>query len=108
MVSALLRVSNTLNSSLKFPSLEQLFGAYLHQDWCDEFESPEEAVDAFRSGEPVEAVSAAKQELGELMAIELDENSLSDLIGNLGCYYQPSSDGMSVRDWLANIKASLG
>ncbi len=97
-----------MNSTIKFPSLVQLFGAYLHQDWCDEFESPDEAVNAFRSGEPEEAVSAARQELSELIALDLDETALSDLMSSLGCYYDPTGDGVSTRDWIVSIKALLG
>ena len=97
-----------MSLSTEYPSLEQLFGAYFHQDWRDEFESPGEAISAFQSDETEKMVSDAKRELDVIMDFALDEISLTNLVTDLGCYYNPSGDGATYSDWIVAIKESLG
>jgi hypothetical protein len=96
-----------MTSSTEFPALEQFFGAYFHQDWDNEFESFQDAVSAYRTGEPQETLWTARKELVELMQKDLDEGSFADAIHRLGCYYDPASEGMTYRDWISLLGHAL-
>ncbi len=96
-----------MTSSNEFPVLEQFFGAYFHQDWCDEFESVDEAVRVYRTTESPETFRAAKKELVELMKKDLDEATLANAIHRLGCYYDPVSEGSTYRAWISSVEDSL-
>jgi hypothetical protein len=94
--------------STEFPALQQFFGSYFHQDWGDEFESFDEALSAYRTGEPPETLWTARKELVELIQKDLDEASFADAIHRLGCYYDPVSEGMTYRDWISLIEHAIG
>lgn len=39
-----------LEAQQRWPTLCQFLGAYLHQDWAEEFDTPEQAIDAAIAG----------------------------------------------------------
>jgi len=96
-----------MTSSVEFPTLEQFFSGYFHQDWCDEFESPDAVLSAYRSGESRETQLAAKAELDSLKRQNPDETSLAHSIQRLGCYYDPISDGLTYHEWITSLEFSL-
>jgi hypothetical protein len=87
--------------------LEQLFSAYLHQDWPDEHAAANEAVDAFigdRQGTP--ALARTLTQLEHLLATTPDA-ALPDALENLGCAYHPPGDGLTHRAWLTHVAGML-
>ncbi|MBX9582738.1 MAG: hypothetical protein K2X87_20730 [Gemmataceae bacterium] len=90
-----------------YPTLSQFLGAYLHQDWPEEFSTPEAAIEAFRRREPADSVRAIRAELEQVIHEAQQSSDPSRLLYDLGCYYDPRADGRSVSDWLAHVRKVL-
>jgi hypothetical protein len=92
----------------KMELLAQFFGGYFHEDWSLDAKSPNEVVDAYRRDSNAERrleLSKAIQEYSERFA---NGGELSDrLFHDLGCYYDPTADGVSARDWLQSVSSQL-
>jgi hypothetical protein len=88
--------------------LSQILGAYLHQDWADEFDSDESALRSALDSEPKDKIAAARRALDRLLASQFTEAELrEELVVRLGCYFDPSSKGMTYRQWLARVSQLL-
>ena len=92
----------------QFPHLTQFFSCYFHQDWPLEADTPSDVVNNYRSSEPPESIEAASQELSKLLEMPI---ALADLetfiLDELGCYYDPTSENQTVREWLESVQKSL-
>jgi hypothetical protein len=86
----------------QYPALWQFFGAYLHQDWREEYESTSDALRDFVSGSPDLAIELP-HELQHVLTTTPDD-VLDELIGDLGSFFVPSRTGQSPRDWLRRLK----
>jgi len=84
------------------PALWLFAGAYLHQDWRDEHASTEAAFRDFLRSEPRHASSAA-DELRTLLASDLDDSALDQLLYDAGSFYSPQTDGLTTREWLTRL-----
>jgi hypothetical protein len=94
-------------TSHDFPTLSQFFGCYFHQDWVDEFSSTEDAITAFRTGAPPEAIESVCEELDRtLLLLEQGEDS-QKVLQELGCYYNPAAAGLTTIDWLEQVQEKL-
>ena len=88
--------------------LAAVFGAYFHEDWhCDALNT-ESVIHSFLKtatpGEIMRLHDAVIRYAGQ----ELDNSELEmRLLSELGCYYRPSSGGVSVREWMLGIAAML-
>jgi hypothetical protein len=89
--------------------LKDFFAAYFHQDWDCDADTPRQVVDDYlRVGWPkkhLDTLSMAIRRYADSHAndAELEEKLLSEL----GCYYLPSADGISAREWLQMIADQL-
>jgi hypothetical protein len=101
------RVSEVMNDDER--ALRDFLSAYLHQDWPVEFASYEDAVDEYLTDEPrIERVAGAARALRALAASSATEDALVQrLLDELGSYYDPRPDRISVRDWLTSIAERL-
>ena len=89
-------------------ALSELFSAYLHQDWGDEFSDEFSAVKAMIESEPQASVSQASIEIDGLLRSNLSEEEIAEVImDQVGCYYDPASANQSYRDWLAAVSRQL-
>lgn len=89
------------------PALRHFLGAYLHQDWSDEFATADEAVDAFVHDEPGRATTLG-QEVSSLLASAPDEARLRKLVlDDLGSGYYPPGDGLTFQQWLRSVRTRL-
>lgn len=88
--------------------LERFFGAYFHQDWMGDHSAWQQVVKKYLSdvdgGE-----SEALQELVEFDFIRsvISDQELGEKMLALGCYYDPSADGMTTREWLKAVVAQI-
>ena len=93
-----------------YPHLRN-FGCYLHQDWSLEFSDPDEAIQKFKSEISPEIRDAFCRELDEFVANNLNTPA-TDLERSLGPVlawsYLPSSDGLSVMEWLRDVRRQVG
>jgi len=91
-----------------FPALFQLFGGYFHEDWRDEHDAPDAAVQAFVSEAPPEAAAAAIGEIDRLLDDQLDDAALSRIVEHgFDSNYLPSADGITTTEWLRQIRGML-
>ncbi len=90
-----------------FLALEQALGGYLHQDYLSDYSSFDEAINAFVASEPKELVDSARKELSQFVDLTEETSTLGELLLQLGCYYDPVADGMTVRDWLREVEGIL-
>jgi hypothetical protein len=85
------------------PALDQLMGAYFHQDWEYEADDTMGIVDLFVQGEPVLA-PLLPREIDDILATYQSEAELKTLvIDDLGGYYLADWDGGTYRAWLQQI-----
>jgi hypothetical protein len=74
-------------SAQHYPALWQFLGAYLHQDWREEYESPSAALRDF-----------------QVLASTADDAALEELLVKLGGSFVPSRAGQNPRDWLRRLE----
>ncbi|MDQ2097914.1 MAG: contact-dependent growth inhibition system immunity protein [Tychonema bourrellyi B0820] len=92
----------------QFPNLTQFFSSYFHQDWPLEASNASEVVKNYRHSESPESVEAALAELNKLLEMSIAPADLETFIlEELGCYYNPSSENQTVREWLEWVQKSL-
>lgn len=87
----------------QYPALWQFLGAYLHQDWREDYESPSAALRDFVSGSPGLAV-VLPREVDLALASTSDDAVLEELLASLGSFFVPSRAGENPRDWLRHLK----
>lgn len=83
------------------PRVRHFFGAYLHQDFVEDYGSADGALEAFLRDSPDPA--ALSDEIQQLLAAATTEDALEDACDRLGsCYYAPWN-GETYRDWLLQV-----
>jgi hypothetical protein len=93
----------------RYPTLDLLFGAYLHQDWDVENADPEQAVRLFAESEAAHTVRSAIKEIEDILSGDITEAfALSEGIQNAGLYYDPADDGRTWQSWLSDVHRILG
>jgi hypothetical protein len=90
-------------SDQQYPALWQFLGAYLHQDWREEYESPSAALRDFVSGDPRFAVDLPT-EIEQVLSSPVDDATLEATLVNLGSFFVPSRAGQNPRDWLRSLR----
>lgn len=91
--------------SMKVENVTYLLGAYFHQDWFLDAPEPDDVIRSFVARESPKRVSALEQEI-KFLLISSDELPDSFIVGNHG-YYDPTSDGFTVKKWLQHILSIL-
>lgn len=88
--------------------LFKFFAGYFHEDWSCDAETDSGIVATFR------AASSGDERAHMADLIEAFADSYADdraleraLFKDLGCYYNPSADGRSARDWLQCISGQM-
>ncbi len=89
---------------MTLPALHHLMGAYLHQDFDLDGETPMDAVDAFLREEPDLARPLAA-EIDTLLGTGLSEQEVERTVFDLGCQVYPDKGYTGYRLWLAAIAA---
>ena len=87
----------------QYPALWQFFGAYLHQDWREEYDSPSAALRDFVSASPALAADLPA-EVERVLASSPDDENLEAALVSLGSFFVPSRDGQDPRNWLRHLK----
>ncbi|MGN9760839.1 contact-dependent growth inhibition system immunity protein [Streptomyces sp. SD31] len=86
----------------RFPHLSQFLGGYLHQNYSEFYNSPEEAIDEYVSESAPEDRAQAAQEITELLTMVSSDQELHTATTALGLDLLPP-EGMSLRQWLELI-----
>lgn len=83
-----------------YPAAAQFFAGYLHQDWPEESGSWEAAAGLFIARESRAQVAAAAADVTRLLNAYATDADLVQVLDAFGNAYDPTPDGVSVRDWL--------
>lgn len=89
--------------NVDYPSLWQFLGAYLHQDWQEDYAESAEALSDFIVGEPALAPHLVP-EIDRLLAATQNSRQTEAALLQLGSFYVPSARGQDPRQWLAHIR----
>lgn len=99
-------LSSPAKWSVRFPQLDDLFGTYLVESWPALYGTPDAALRKGIDDRTVDEIRALIGELGELLALDLDEGELRHLLfRGLGSYYIPAD--RTCRDWLEEVAVQL-
>jgi hypothetical protein len=91
----------------KLSTLSQFFGCYFHQDFIEEFGSPESALNVFLSESSKDLIKLTSEELDYLISLKLSEIKLSMLLDKLSCDYLPNSDNLTINEWLTILSKAM-
>lgn len=84
-----------------YPTLARFFGAYMHQDWADDYLDEWAAVDGFLADGPPESLQLFRSEIAALLAeypVEADVRHI--VLDDLDSCCLVEVDGWKYRDWL--------
>ena len=98
-----------MNAS-NLPQLGQFFGAWFHQDWTEEgYASPMEVVRASGGRTTPKVVRETIKEIEALLARRLAPAQMRRglIADDLGCAYDPATDGKTFRVWLREVNGIL-
>jgi hypothetical protein len=95
-------------SSAHPEELLDFFGAYFHEDWTLDDETPDLVLERYiRDATPTETARVANA-IDAFAAAIADDSKLDEaLFKELGCYYLSSADRQSTRAWLEHVCATL-
>jgi hypothetical protein len=84
--------------------LRSFFGGYFHEDWEMDSSEPDEVIAQFLRSKPSpdeidRIVAQIRRYLGERDDAAIERG----LFEELGCYYLPTADDMSAREWLKHV-----
>jgi hypothetical protein len=103
VIDAIAPASDSQQVRGQHPDLFQLFGGYLNQDWTDEYETIDAAIDDFAAGDLVLGKRTIKQ-LDDLLNTR-DDNLLSGILEKLHLGYYYEADGFTARSWLEYLRS---
>lgn len=85
----------------RYPTLWHFFGAYLHEDWQDDYVDEWAAVRGFIADGPAEDAQRFQTEISMLLAEHPSEDAVRGVVlDELGSYYLVDQAGWKYRDWL--------
>lgn len=93
----------------RFGELYQFFGGYFYQGWAKDYNwetaKPNYAavVRHFKAVNPPPTVTKVKNEMEDLLNLNLDEIELSAVLTELGSNFYAPAENLTNRQWLENI-----
>lgn len=94
-------------SGPEWDELWTLFGAYLNQDFPEEYGDAWNAVRDYRSDTFATGVARAADQVRRILDGDHDEAQLDAIIDRLGIEYDPAADGWTYRGWLTELERFL-
>jgi hypothetical protein len=93
----------------RFSRLKTFCSSYFHEDWVLEAENPEQVVSSYlASGWSSAELNELAGEMRQFARSYPDDAALERaLFSELGCYYMPSADHISAREWLEHITSRV-
>ncbi|MER7309998.1 hypothetical protein E5082_31870 [Streptomyces griseoluteus] len=89
-------------------TLKNLAGAYFHQDYDLEYETPIEAVNDYKEVNPPDSVNALREAIRSLLDTSTSEQKLAELwLDDGNAYYDPRDDGITMTDWFRTMLNAL-
>lgn len=97
----------------KFVELYQFFGGYFYQGWAADYNwetsRPNFAavIRHFRAVNPPLTVTRVKNELEDLLSLDLREDDLNGVLNELGSNFYPPAENLTSKQWIENILVVL-
>jgi hypothetical protein len=92
----------------RYPVLRGFFGAFFHQDWSVDHDTPDDVVTAFIADSRRDELAMASNELESLLALRLGDADLEQVLDKeLASDYVPSDTGGSNREWLEHVASRI-
>ena len=97
----------------KFAELFQFFGGYFYQGWANDYNwetaKPDfsAVVRHFKAVNPPPTVTRVKNELEDLLSLDLEEEQLTEVLTELGSNFHAPAENLTSRQWLENILSVL-
>ena len=89
---------------LQFSELEQLLGAYFHQDWDLDHSNADSVISFYKQDVGSAAIPALKQQILYLLSSDITDDALQTLLfDQMGCCYYYLSEWGSSKEWLQHI-----
>lgn len=88
--------------------LANFFSGYFHEDWMCKAADSAEVIHLYLQTAKTHEVAMLREAIVHFVSqVGSDAELEKKLFSELGCYYQPSVNGQSAREWLVNIVALL-
>ena len=93
----------------KFAELYQFFGGYFYQGWALDYNwetarpSFAAVVRHFKAVNPPPTVTRVRNELEDLLNLDLSEEQLTEILTELGSNFYAPAEDLTNRQWLENI-----
>lgn len=85
--------------------LSRILGAYLNQDWPDDYgENVWDVVRDFCSSEPSDTITSVADQVLSILDSDYGEMELKSIFEQLRLEYYPPGDGCSYRGWLVELE----
>jgi hypothetical protein len=92
-----------------YSTLADLLAGYFHPDWARAAGSSDEVLAALVRETPPQTLHLALAELDEILARDLCEPQLRDLVlYELDCHVAPEREGVDMSAWLLHMRELLG
>ncbi len=91
-----------------FPYLSHFFSCYFHEDWTDEYENEEKAIEGYVDDDGTDEASHVLYELDQFMSLNLPDTEIRKLMRKeFGCSYYVDPAHGSMADWLHWVRDTL-
>lgn len=92
-----------------YATLADLLATAFHPDWTRSAESSDEVLAALVRDAPAPRLRLALAELDEILARDLCEPQLRDLVlYEIDCHFAPEREGVDMSAWLRHVREVLG
>lgn len=91
----------------RFYALHDFFLSYFHPDWRLDDSSPDDVLRHFASHDP-KAAQPVAAEIDEIIDLEAPDDTVrTHVLARYDLHYDPSVDGLTMREWLRHARAAL-
>lgn len=87
-----------------FADLKSFFSGYFHEDWETDASGPDEVISQYLKSAPdPNEINRVVTQIGCYLNGKDEAAIERGLFEEFGCYYLPTADGISARNWLRHV-----
>jgi len=85
-------------------TINNFFAGYFHQDWHDDDPSEDAVVERYMRDATTQEIRDLIEDIEEYLRDHPDDDELLRLLfDDLGCFYLPTADGLTARQWMTHV-----
>ena len=85
-------------------TIHNFFAGYFHQDWKEDDPNVDAVVQRYMRDSTTQEIRDLIEDIEEYMRDHLDDADLLRLLfEDLGCFYLPTADGLTARQWMTHV-----